>query len=42
MGFSFGCLGHAQGWDLGVPLGVGGQKRCFPEIQTDFVCESLT
>ena len=23
-GFSFGCLGHAQGWDLGVPWGLGG------------------
>ena len=22
-GFSFSCLGHAQGWDLGVPWGVG-------------------
>ena len=25
-GFSFGHLGHAQGWDLGVPWGVGGSK----------------
>ena len=24
-GFSFGGLGHAQGWDLGVLWGVGGQ-----------------
>ena len=24
-GFSFGRLGHAKGWDLGVPWGVGGQ-----------------
>ena len=23
-GFSFGRLGHAQGWDLGVPWGGGG------------------
>ena len=23
-GFLFGCLGHAQGWDLGVPWVVGG------------------
>ena len=22
-GFSFGRLGHAQGWDFGIPLGVG-------------------
>ena len=27
MGFSFGRLGHAQGWDLGVPWGVGGVKK---------------
>ena len=25
-GFSFGHLGHAQGWDLGVPWGLGGQN----------------
>ena len=25
-GFSFRHLGHAQGWDLGVPWGVGGSK----------------
>ena len=41
-GFSFGRLGHAQGWDLGVPWGVGGQKIFFPEIQPDLVCELLT
>ena len=29
MGFSFGRLGHAQGWDLGVPWGVGGVKTFF-------------
>ena len=39
MGFSFGRLGHAQGWDLG---GWGGQKNCFSEIQPDLVCELLT
>ena len=38
-GFSFGRLGHAQGWDLGVPLGVGGgQNIFFSEIQQDLVC----
>ena len=31
-GFSFGRLGHAQGWDLGVPWGLGGQKKFFSEI----------
>ena len=39
-GFSFDRLGHAQGWDLGVPSGVGG--NFFPEIQPDLVCELLT
>ena len=28
-GFSFGRLGHAQGWDLGVPWGFGGPKIFF-------------
>ena len=28
-GFSFRRLGHAQGWDLGVPLGIGGPKKIF-------------
>ena len=46
MGFSFGRLGHAQGWDLGVPLGVGGggggSKNLFSEIQPHLVCELLT
>ena len=41
-GFSFGCLGQAQGWDLGVPWGVGGKKIIFSEIQPDLVCELLT
>ena len=41
-GFSFGRLGHAQGWDLGVPLGVGGQNNFLSEIQPDMVCELLT
>ena len=31
-GFSFGRLGHAQGWDLGVQWGVGGQKNIFPKF----------
>ena len=42
MGFSFGHLGHAQGWDLGVPWGLGGSKKFFSEIQPDLVCELLT
>ena len=29
-----------QGWDLGVPQGLGGQF--FSKIQPDFVCELLT
>ena len=37
-GFSFSHLGHAQGWDLGVPWGVGGQKNFFSEIQPELVC----
>ena len=40
-GFLFGRVSHAQGWDLGVPLGVGG-KKIFSDIQPDFVCELLT
>ena len=31
-----------QGWDLGVPWGVGGPKKIFPQIQPDLVCELLT
>ena len=31
-----------QGWDLGVPWGLWGQKNFFPEIQPDLVCELLT
>ena len=44
MGFSFGLLGHAQGWDLGVQWGVGGVNFFifFYEIQPDLVCELLT
>ena len=44
-GFSFGRLGHAQGWDLGAPWGVGGggvKKIFFSEIQPGLVCELLT
>ena len=37
MGFSFRRLGHAQGWDLGVPWGLAGQKLFFFEIQPDLV-----
>ena len=40
-GFTFGRLGHAQGWDLGVPWGVGGHNF-FPGIQPDLLCELLT
>ena len=32
MGFPFGRLGHAQGWDLGVPWVVGDQKFFFPKF----------
>ena len=33
----------SQGWDLGVPWGVGGSKKFFfPEIQPDLVCELLS
>ena len=35
-GFSFGSLGHAQGWDFGVPWGVGGSKNFFSKIKPDF------
>ena len=31
-----------QGWDLGVPVGVGGSTFFFSEIQPDLVCELLT
>ena len=31
-GFSFGRLGHAQGWDLGVPWGGWGSKNFFPNF----------
>ena len=31
-GFSFGCLGHAQGWDLGVPWGVRGSIFFFSKF----------
>ena len=37
-GFSFSNMGHAKGWDLGVPWGGGGgQKNFFSEIQPDLV-----
>ena len=41
-GFTFGHRGHAQGWDFGVPWGVGKSKLFFPEIQSDLVCELIT
>ena len=28
-----------QGSELGVPWGLSGQKKNFPEIQPDLVCE---
>ena len=31
-----------QGWDLGLPWGVWGSKKCFFPIQPDLVCELLT
>ena len=31
-GFSYGHLGHAKGWDLGVPWGVGGQNFFFSKF----------
>ena len=31
-----------QGWDLGVPWGVGGSKNFVSQIQPDLVCELLT
>ena len=33
---------QGQGWDLGVPWGVGGSKIFLSEIQPDLVCELLT
>ena len=38
-GFSFGRLGHTQGWDLGVSWGLG---SFFYEIQPDLMCELLS
>ena len=38
-GIYFGHLGHAKGWDLGVPWG---SKNFFYEIQPDLVRELLT
>ena len=31
-----------QGWDLGVPWGVGDVKKNFFKIISDLVCELLT
>ena len=39
-GFSFPCLGHAPGSDLGVPWGVEWSKKIFfSQIRPDLVCE---
>ena len=41
-GFSFGRLGQAQGWDLGVPWGgVGGKKKFFPKFN-QILCVSYS
>ena len=40
-GFSFRRLGHAPGWDLGVPWGLS-RSNFFSEIQPELVCELLT
>ena len=40
-GFSFGRLGQAQGWDLGVPWGVGGKKFFFPKFN-QILCVSYS
>ena len=43
-GSSFGRLGHAPGWDLGVPWGGGGlgMSIFYFKIHSDLVCELLT
>ena len=40
-GFSFGLLGHAKGWDLGVPWRVEGQKIFFPKFN-QILCVSYS
>ena len=40
-GFSFGRLGQAQGWDLGVPWGVGGKNFFFPKFN-QILCVSYS
>ena len=40
-GFSFGHLGHAQGWDLGLPWGVGGQNFFFEKFN-QILCVSYS
>ena len=40
-GFSFSRLGHAKGWGLGVPWGLGVKNILFPEIKLYLVCELL-
>ena len=39
-GFSFGRLGHAQGWDLGVPWGLGGGQKNFFQKFNQIWCVS--
>ena len=40
--FHLATLVMPKGWDFGVPSGLGSQKKFFPEIQPDLVCELLT
>ena len=42
--FHLATLIMRQGWDLGVPLGLGGggSKKILSEIQPDLVCELLS
>ena len=41
-GFHLAAGVMPQGWDLGLPWGVGGVKKKNSEIQQDLVCELLT
>ena len=40
--FHLAALVMRQGWDLGVPRGLGMSKKKFPKIQPILVCELLT